>query len=61
VRWLIEGSDDRRTWTVVDVVTDETEIDGMIVGFPHRWMQVSPVSDARARAEARRITLGGTA
>lgn len=43
MRWLLECSNDRRTWIVVDVFDDEADILEAIANTRALWFQVSPV------------------
>jgi hypothetical protein len=61
VRWLLEASNDRRTWTVVDVFPDEADVMEAIANTRALWFQITPVSTSRARMEHLRMQLGGTA
>jgi hypothetical protein len=63
MRWLLERSDGRGGWIVVDVFDNEERLDeALAAGTWRSCLQISPVSDARARIEARRWQqLGGAA
>jgi hypothetical protein len=61
VRWLVEASNDRRVWTVVDVYDSDADAWQAIYNTRALWFQITPVSASRARMEHLRMQLGGTA
>jgi hypothetical protein len=61
VRWLLEASNDRRVWTVVDVYDSDADAWQAIYNTRALWFQITPVSMGRARMEHLRMQLGGTA
>ena len=58
--FLLEASNDRRNWTVVDTFTDEADVLEAIHATRALWFQITPVSMGRVRLERLR-QLGGTA
>ena len=58
--FLLEASNDRRNWFVVDTFPDEADVMEAIANTRALWFQITPVSMGRVRLERLR-QLGGTA
>jgi len=59
--FLLEASNDRRNWTVVDTFDSDADAWQAIYNTRALWFQITPVSMGRARMEHLRMQLGGAA
>lgn len=58
--FLLEASNDRKTWFVVDTFDSDADAWEAIYTTRALWFQITPVSASRARMEHLRAQLGGT-
>jgi hypothetical protein len=59
--FLLEASNDRRNWFVVDTFDGDADAWQAIANTRALWFQITPVSMGRARMEHLRMQLGGAA
>jgi hypothetical protein len=59
--FLLEASNDRRNWFVVDTFDSDADAWQAIYNTRALWFQITKVSASRARMEHLRMQLGGTA